>query len=49
MQMNSSNQASSNVKQLRLQAPLSALEKFAICIDELRKMYPDTEEKKESD
>ena len=38
--MNATNQMSVNVKQLKLQAPISALDFFAKTINELKTMYP---------
>lgn len=46
--MSSNNQTSANVRQLRLQAPIPALEKLSLSINELKKVYPDSEDKKEN-
>ena len=47
--MNANNQVSSNLKQIRLQFPITALDAFAKAIDELHKMYPnDNKNKKDT-
>ena len=47
LQMNANNQMSTNLKTIKLQNPISALNYFAISINELKQMYPALEEKKD--
>ena len=48
LQMNANNQSSSNLKQVKIQMPITALESIANSINELYKMYP-TQDKKLDD
>ena len=46
--MNANNQTSTNLKQVKIQMPIAALESFASSINELYKMYPAQEKKLEN-
>ena len=45
--MNANNQSSANLKQVKIQMPIFALESFASSINELYKMYPTQERRSE--